>query len=180
VLDIGSTLVADRWHILKNLGDALLRVLQQHHHVLTVALAPTEDPATPSASPVALTPSTVDLSEAHAGAAPMPLTRREQEQQTRYAAKCAQHAKVQQLHAEGFSLHAIAARTGLERKTVRKYMQVPTLPPPQARGQRHNLLDPYKPYLLQRWQSGCQNACSCSKRSERKGIRASAQSYATI
>jgi transposase len=73
-------------------------------------------------------------------------------------AKCARHAQVQQLHAEGYSLHAIAARTGLERKTVRKYVHLPVPPPPQTRGQRNSLLDPYKPYIRERWQAGCSNA----------------------
>jgi transposase len=41
---------------------------------------------------------------------------------------------------------------------VRTYVQLPTLPPAQARGQRSSLLDAYKPYLLERWQEGCSNA----------------------
>ena len=89
---------------------------------------------------------------------PVQLTRRDQEQQTRRAAKLAQHEHVRHLHQQGVSLHAIARQTGLERKTVRKYIQLEHLPPPQARGQRDSLLDPYKPFILERWQAGCHNA----------------------
>lgn len=148
--------VADRWHILKNLGDALLRVLQQHHHALAEALSTPDTPLAslqdvPTASMDHTTVAVSDMSEA---SPPRVLTRREQEQQLRHAAKRARQEQVQQLHGKGWSLHAIAAHTGLERKTVRKYVQLPTLPPPQARGQRSSVLDPYKPFVLERWQAG--------------------------
>ncbi len=144
--------VADRWHILKNLGDALLRVFQQHHQALDQAFA--------SSPPAQLTDDATRASGADVAtdAQPVQPTRREQEQQTRHAAKVARHEIVWQLHQQGCSLHAIARQTGLDRKTVRKYLRLDHLPLPQARGQRDSLLDPYKPYILERWQAGCHNA----------------------
>lgn len=144
--------VADRWHILKNLGDALLRVFQQHHQALDQAFtsllsSPVTDDVTPESE-----------ADAALHTSPVRPTRREQEQQTRHAAKVARHERVRQLHQQGMSLHAIARHTGLERKTVRKYLHLEQLPPPQARGQRESLLDPYKAYILERWQAGCHNA----------------------
>ncbi len=144
--------VADRWHILKNLGDVLLRVFQQQHQAIEAAFTPSPPP--PSAEHA------TQVIERDAATEPdsVQLTHREHEQQTRHAAKVARHEHVRQLHQQGVSLHAIARHTGLERKTVRKYVHLDHLPLPQARGQRDSLLDPYKPYILERWQAGCTNA----------------------
>jgi transposase len=38
---------------------------------------------------------------------------------------------------------------------VRKYARAATTPLPQPRAKRASLLDPYKPYLLERWNAGC-------------------------
>lgn len=150
--------VADRWHILKNLGEALLRVFEQRHQALDQAFStleqpvmPTDDQSSAGAGADAVVPGVVDTPK-------VVLRRREQEQQARQAAKCERHARVRELHAQGWSLHAIAAHTGLDRRTVRKYVQLPSLPAAQPRGQRSSLLDPFKPYLLERWQAGCRNA----------------------
>jgi transposase len=155
--------VADRWHILKNLGDALVRVFEQHHHALTTTFA--------TVTRTVGGPDSTGVAESAAEPMPKPRTRRIQEQQTRHAAKCARQAQVQQLHAEGCSLRAIAAQTGLERKTVRKYLQLPMMPPPQARGQRKSLLDPYKAYLVERWNAGCGNAMQLLSEIQRQGFQ---------
>jgi transposase-like protein len=55
---------------------------------------------------------------------------------------------IHELHQEGLSISAIARRTGLSRKTVRKYLQqglkVPRYGP---RAPRPQLLDPFRAYL---------------------------------
>jgi transposase len=164
--------VADRWHILKNLGEALLQVLQQQHQALNQAFT-TADPL-PSTPPEMLPPEGADASAPSEPLLAEPfvaLTHREQEQQARHAAKLARQAQVQQLHAQGWSLHAIAAHTRLERKTVRKYLHIAQLPPAQARGQRRSLLDPYKPYILERWQAGCSNVMQLLREIQTQGYR---------
>jgi transposase len=79
-------------------------------------------------------------------------------------------------------LRAIAAQTGLERKTVRKYLQLPMIPPPQARRQRSSLLEPYKAYLVERWNAGCGNAMQLLSEIQRQGFqgqRSTVQAYVT-
>ena len=58
------------------------------------------------------------------------------------------------------SLSAIAQQVGLDRKTVRKFIQATTFPEyqPRRRVRYGRKLDPYQPYLIQRWQEGCCNA----------------------
>jgi len=150
--------VADRWHLLKNVGDALLKVFQAHHQLLECALtadksAATAHSASPSASerlPASEPPVPSVL------VAPAP-SRRTQEHDAWVAVKAARHAHVHALHAQGWSLRAIAAATGLDRRTVRTYLRVTVLPV-AVRGPRPSVLDAYTPYLIARWNAGCRNA----------------------
>ena len=43
-----------------------------------------------------------------------------------------------------------ARQTGFDRKTVRKYLRLKTLPEPQRRPGRKSKLDPFKPYILEK------------------------------
>lgn len=55
---------------------------------------------------------------------------------------------IQQLKDEGLSVKAIAQRTGLDRKTVRKYLKLGLQAPAYGpRAPRPSLLDPFKDYL---------------------------------
>ncbi len=87
--------VAGRWHILKNLVDALLRVFQQQHQALDKAF--TASSPFPSANGAAQLSGTDPAAEV----SPAQLTRREQEQQTRHAGKLARHERVRHLHQQG-------------------------------------------------------------------------------
>lgn len=58
---------------------------------------------------------------------------------------------IHQLHNEGLTISAIAARTGLDRKTVRKYLQLGLEAPAYGpRAPRPRRLDPYRDYLKAR------------------------------
>jgi transposase len=65
---------------------------------------------------------------------------------------------VRDLYQAGVTLSAIARQTGLDRKTVRKFIRASAFPEQQPRPQRASLLDPYKAYLRQRWDEGCRTA----------------------
>ncbi|MDX2586436.1 ISL3 family transposase [Streptomyces sp. WI04-05A] len=59
----------------------------------------------------------------------------------------------------GMRISAISDRTGLDRKTVRRYVHADTaeeLIP--VRPGRRSTLSPHKPYLAERWAKGCDNA----------------------
>ena len=117
--------VADRWHLLKNLGEMLVRVLSHHHHELNHA-------ASTSVEETAVSPlvSTGDTG----------------------SPRNLRFLKVHELKGKGFHVSAIARQTGLDRKTVRKYLDLTTLSDvPRIRS---NKLEPYKAYLLEHWQNG--------------------------
>ena len=61
---------------------------------------------------------------------------------------------IHDLHRQGLSIQAIARRTGHDRKTVRKYLQLGLEPPVYGpRQPRPSLLDPYKDYIRGRLQA---------------------------
>jgi len=134
--------VADRWHLLKNLGDALEQVLSREYHAL-VLLGPAGVPEREAADLVAGTPPP-----------PVPPVT------PRAARRRAQFARVGALHATGYPIRAIAREVGIARNTVRAYLQWAWRgqePGRRPRGPRPSLLDPYREELVRRWEAGCQN-----------------------
>jgi transposase len=63
------------------------------------------------------------------------------------------------LRHQGWTVPAIAAQVGRSRRTVERYLCLPTWPGRQHR--RHygrSVLNPYKDYILERWNAGCRTA----------------------
>jgi transposase len=63
------------------------------------------------------------------------------------------------LHRQGWSTAAIATQVGCSRRTIERYLQMPTWPERQHR--RHygrSILNPYRDYILARWNAGCHTA----------------------
>jgi transposase len=137
--------VADRWHLLKNLTDTVYKVLQQHHAATEQAFRPTAGPAVSqekSPIPDSVSP---DIALTH--------------QPT--AADSARHQRVQEahrLHKQGWSTKDIAQHLGVCTKTVRRHLNQSLTLVPLRRSGRMRLIDPYRPYLLERWNAGCHNA----------------------
>ena len=61
---------------------------------------------------------------------------------------------IRDLYLQGFGISEIARQTGFDRKTVRKYLRLKTLPEPQKRPGRKSKLDPYKPYIQEKLKEG--------------------------
>ena len=59
---------------------------------------------------------------------------------------------IKELHRQGLSQRQIARRTGHSRNTIAKVLGQ-TLPQPFQSPVRKSCLDPFKPYLIQRWQA---------------------------
>ena len=139
--------VADHWHLLKNLGDALVRILGHHHRALKKLTA------LPNPLEMAIA-STITLEDIAQVAPPNSPAHTELQQQRREQ-RMARYQEVQQFYQRGLTLSAITAQTGLDRKTVRKYAYADEFPERQSSSRSGSILDPYKPYLLQRWNEGC-------------------------
>ena len=61
---------------------------------------------------------------------------------------------IRDLYSQGFSISEISRQTGFDRKTIRKYLTIKTLPEPQKRPGRKSKLDPFKPYILEKLKEG--------------------------
>jgi transposase len=137
--------VADRFHLVKNIGDCFEQVLQRKRADLrhaAHAAAATHTPETPDLALLGAVDDDQQPQVVH-----------------RLPPTCCQqrYADVQHLHAQGMSIHGIARTLHLARNTVRKYVRAERCPD-ATRPTRHSSLMPYEPYLWQRWQAGCQNA----------------------
>ena len=145
--------VADRWHLLNNLRETVERVLNRHHRALqrtgeaVAAIPPTAATAAVAAAP-----------DPEAGPDPIPLTRAERDRAERRERRLARYQAVLELNRQGGSIRAIARQLGLHRVTVRRYLQAEGFPERAARASGPSLLDPFRPYLQQRWNAGCHNA----------------------
>jgi transposase len=134
--------VADRFHLLKNLGEALERLLLHER----LALQAAADPERTLAPPLT-TNGAEDRVPWQA--------RAEGESQQKLVPKLAQYEQVVQLHAAGAAIKHIAEMVCLSRPTVYRYLSLDG-PPDRRRPHRsRKLLAPYEPYLRRRWAEGC-------------------------
>ncbi len=139
--------IADRFHLLKNLAEALDHVLMRKQRVLQAVAKHLQTPETP-ALPALL---------------PEPGGRRRPPREVRDAALRRERRQVRydaviEAYHHGQSLHSIARQQGLARATVRKYVQSEGLPEPAARGPRPRKVRPFEGYLRERWNAGEQNS----------------------
>jgi transposase len=146
--------VADRWHLLRNLGDAVQTIVdRQHVEVRKVSKQIAEEAAVPADS-VAVVPMN---SVAIAPPEPAKTTAALQRSQSAYARRQARYEEAAQLKTAGASLKRIAAVIGAERKTVRRWLRAGGAPlwrkPRGLSG-----LAPYHDHLDRCWTEGCRNA----------------------
>ncbi len=135
--------VADRWHLCKNLGDAVEAFLIRAR-IRLPEVPPPETELLAASVPVT---------------ARFPSTRNQRLAQARLQRKWEVIQRVQELQRHGVSLRQIARQLGLARNTVFNYVKQPSEPPPlPPRPRRTSQIDPYEAYLLMRWNAGCRNA----------------------
>jgi hypothetical protein len=82
------------------------------------------------------------------------------QKQVRREKRLARYEQVRTLFEQGLSQRVIVRKLKLSRATVSKFVQAEAYPEMHQSqgGARRSLLDPYKRYLLQRWQHGCRNS----------------------
>lgn len=145
--------VCDRWHLLKNLGEAVETFLIRAHIRLpeTAKVVPTpEHPLT-----------TYSATPAQQGRT-----------QARLLRKWKLYQRIQELHAGGRSLRKIGEELGLARNTVRKYFrQAPEPPLPTPRPLQASKLDRYEDYILTRLSQGCKNAAQIHREIAEMGFQ---------
>ncbi len=154
--------IADRFHLLKNMADAVERALSRKRRVLRevadAVLA--QDGAQGAAASSQDDTHGGDRAGAAAAPAlshpPVPLTRGTVQREALQAARQARQEEVMALHRQGVTIAEMARRLHLTRPTVRTLVRAEACPEPAVRA---HILSPYEPYLWQRWTQGCRNAC---------------------
>lgn len=135
--------VADRWHMLRNLGDAMRSIVERHHAIVhriarqitnEMATRPQEAPAEPS-RPTA------------------PIRRK----QAAFARRQARYEEAKRLLADGLPLPDVAVRIGVDPRTLRRWCELDHAPLWDRR-LGGSILDPFRVHLEHRWAEGCGNA----------------------
>lgn len=136
--------VADRWHLLQNVGDATERRLDRQHSALRQIQS--ESTQTPS----------LRLAESldTPAVAPARVSRAERLIAEHRAQRWVRFQEMKTLQAQGLSQRAIARKLHLHRRTVRRYLNADEFPERAARPPQPNPLDPYQSFLQERWRAG--------------------------
>jgi transposase len=162
--------IADRFHLLKNLREKLKEFMDRKQSFLPELEYHVSD-AIPAKAQGIKDKSVHELAEAepekhYRSIPPSPYQRPagmnydEFQKQVRRDKRSARYAQVRALSQQGMSQRAIARKLKLSRKTVQTFVQAEQYPEMhhRKRGQRASILDPYKSYILGRWQQGCRNS----------------------
>jgi transposase len=138
--------VADRFHLLRNVADAVQLVFEQHRTVLKSVKA---EPLTAVASVETASVSERAV-EQEGTSQPMSVSMAAEVAPPPSPPRSERYEQVCKLAQQGWPFTAIAKAVGLHRKTVSLYVRGVF----SQRRPSRSILDPYKPYLLARWNAG--------------------------
>jgi len=162
--------VADRYHLVANLRDALQKLLDRKRACLpTLEETISVEETPPTAVPAPLAASTSQLEDGEE----FSTTQAEALRQMRRGKRYERYQAVLDLHQQGLGARTIARQVGISRNTVRSYLKAEAFPEQGLRSKRPSLLDPYVPYLRERWQAGCQNAAQLMREITSRGYQGS-------
>jgi transposase len=169
--------VADRWHLLKNLREAVERVLERHSAVVDAALKTTETPTGPArdaAVPEAgAATSPVEPPPPRPPSEPLPESPRLHAEQSKRQKRIDRFEHVHELHRRGHSASRIARELGLSRRSVFRYLRRETCPAWGLGGSRRSRLDGYREWIDARLAEGFTNTAELHRRLTERGFKGS-------
>lgn len=158
----GAQQVADRFHLLQNLGETLERLLNRHTREIEEAEKAIFQAVRQSCDGTLVVP----LSPVPRAKVNVCLSEQRREKRK------ALYEGVWQFRNSGWTQQSIALELGISERTVRRYLQSPTFPERGGRRDRgRGLLDPYKDQLLQWWNGDCRNSKELLSRLKNLGYR---------
>ncbi len=193
--------VADRWHLLKNLREAIERLFERQSTVIGEALRAAETPTPPACSPVvsetAEVPSTAEpsppgppsgpgamsgepgLPEPVEPSPPQPESEpalgspRLQVQRARRQRRVGRFEQVHERHRQGQSERRIARELGMSRKTVRRYLRRQSCPDWIPGRPRRSQVDAHREWIDARLAEGLTNVVELHRRLTEQGFQGS-------
>jgi len=149
--------VADRFHLLMNLRDAVERSLEKYRAQLTVQVAKATRPSSPRISNGNAgenVPST-RFNRSYEVAEPPIQSQLRQYQEAKRSLRRARYQQAHDLKAQGLSLRSICTIMKVTRRTLKRYLGSEHFPEHARRGV---MIKPFSDYLRQRWEAGVRNA----------------------
>ena len=184
--------IADKFHLLLNLREKLKEFLARKQKLLPSVEAQASDAILEkargaSASPAPSLPSDPEKAgksfrnmPPHQRASPsgfVPVPPEDIPAQVSRSNRYARYEAIHTLHQQALSDREIARRLKLSRHTVHRYLTAETFPERSRPPYRGSILDPYKPYILARWQAGCWNGTQLYEEIKRRGYTGSASLF---
>jgi transposase len=162
-----ATQVADRFHLVQNLAEALTQVFNLHSPALQAVNAAQSRTARtqPDGTVVVPVPPASPARNAQVQAAHS------------RSRRVARHEQIWALRRQGWTGQAIARQLRIAKSTVFRYLRSPTFAERAYKRRGHSVLNPYKDTVLQHWNSGCHDALQVFHRLQHQGYRGS---YATV
>ena len=172
--------VADRWHIVHNLSEALSLVFEQYRAQLRSVsqlliplqgqekdqhhqeVAPQEDFSSPPPS---------------ASGQPYRAPFLQQVQRARYESRFVRYQQMRELQQQGMSPAQVAQHLGLSTRTVRRWLAHKDFPEKRQRRRRPSLIDRYESYVLTRWHQGCHNGLQLWREIASRGYSGSTKAF---
>jgi transposase len=156
--------VADRWHLLRNGGEALRGVLDHHHRHLDdaaqIAAVVTAEPAANDNAPE---------SEGGHGAEPSG-TKAERRSLDARQRREARFEEAVRLREQGMTIRGVARALGVGRKTVRRWLRAGHAPTWRHADRGRSILDPFRDYLETRWAAGYRNGTGLWREIRERGF----------
>ncbi len=165
-----ATQVADRWHLWHKLAEYAGKTVVAHRACLT------EDDTEPAAAGPGTPPGPAGGQPAAPAAEPDGLRDVHGRERALVTRTRERHAAIWELLAAGHSQRAITRALGLDPGTVRKFAREPDVTPLLAGAtSRDTKLDPFKPWIRQRWNEGLTDAAALHAELQARGWAGSAQ-----
>lgn len=156
--------VADRWHLLKNLGEALKRMLDTHNRELRLAAKDIAQAKRDQETEKEKESSQDKTSTANIKVDP---------------ALSKHHLiflEVKRLKKEGHSIRSIKRQTGIHRQTIKRYLKYEEYPEPAPASTYSTEIREYEEYIQKRWKEGERNGKQLWREIQEQGFDGSFQS----
>lgn len=154
--------IIDRWHLLKNLREAVERLLNRFRDRLKKL---------PAVDPLVASDSTV-----LAGRLRLPSSTEQALRAAKRQRRYELYLEIHKLHQEHLNIKAIAQKVSVSRTTVYKFLAAPSFPEQATRNLSPRILDPYLSHLRKRFfEEGCENSRQLYREIQAQGYSGSDQ-----